>query len=95
MISKTFFERFTAEELDELNDYIEKVKKEKESIFPKKISDSDIPIRSKTALSKIGMETWEELANTSFNETININKLNSKTLKEIDKELKKRDLKWK
>lgn len=95
MISKTFFERFTAEELDELNAYIEKVKKEKESIFPKKISDSDIPVRSKTALSKIGMETWEELINTSYNEIINDHKLNSKTLKEIDKELKKRDLKWK
>ena len=94
MINKKFFERFTTEELDELNAYIDKVKMEKEFSFPQKIADSEIPIRTKKHLCKTNLETWTDLANTSQQDIINEIKLSVKAVKEIYKELEKRNLKW-
>ncbi|MEQ6122531.1 hypothetical protein [Reichenbachiella sp. MALMAid0571] len=95
MINKVFFERFTTEELNELNTFIEQVISHKEFDLPQKIADSETSIRIKKHLNRMGFKNWKNLADTSHKEIINDHKLNSKTLKEIDKELKKRNLKWK
>lgn len=95
MINKIFFERFTTEELEQLNAYIQKVCNDRENLHSSYISESGVSIRCKILLKELSVETWEQLICYSEEDLQRLKNIGTKTLKEIFIELEKRGIKLK
>ncbi|MFO7820093.1 MAG: DNA-directed RNA polymerase subunit alpha [Halanaerobacter sp.] len=80
------------EEVNEVDIMIEKEEEEKNEILDTTIEELDLSVRSSNCLKRAGLDTVEELVNTTEEELMQIRNLGKKSLQEIKAKLAELDL---
>jgi DNA-directed RNA polymerase subunit alpha len=80
------------EEINEVDIMIEKEEEEKNEILDTTIEELDLSVRSSNCLKRAGLDTLEELVNTTEEELMQIRNLGKKSLQEIKAKLAELDL---
>ena len=80
------------EEINEVDIMIEKEEEEKNEILDTTIEELDLSVRSSNCLKRAGLDTVEELVNTTEEELMQIRNLGKKSLQEIKAKLAELDL---
>ena len=80
------------EEINEAEVMVEKEEEEKNEILETTIEELDLSVRSSNCLKRAGIDTVEELTNTTENELMQIRNLGKKSLQEIKAKLAELDL---
>ena len=80
------------EEINEVDIMIEKEEEEKNEILDTTIEELDLSVRSSNCLKRAGLDTVEELVNTTEEDLMQIRNLGKKSLQEIKAKLAELDL---
>ncbi len=80
------------EEISEADVMVEKEEEEKNEILETTIEELDLSVRSSNCLKRAGIDTVEQLTNTTENELMQIRNLGKKSLQEIKAKLAELDL---
>ncbi len=92
MLSIVFFEKFSDAELDKLLSIIQSVKADRAERHPSAISETNVSVRCKNVLRRNNIYCWHELSEFTQWQLKRLYSLGSRTLFEIEQQMKLRNI---